>query len=816
MSIDRRRFLQAAAASLPALANGQQAVLQVTNRSGLPLEWALGELRTALRANLRLDLTRDAGIPPEGFVVSKPASAIRISASSQLGFHYALLELADRARHGEDPSAIPAGRQTPANPIRSMTRAFVSDVEDKPWFYDRDFWRGYLTNLVTQRFNRFSLTLGLGYDFPRGVKGDYLHFPYPYLLDVPGYQVRAVPLDDSERARNLEALRFISEEAAKRGLHFQLGIWTHAYEWTDSPNSHHHITGLTPDTHGPYCREAMAMLLKECPGINGVTMRVHGESGVPEGSYSFWEMVFDGIKNAGRTIEIDMHAKGLDQRMIDLGLKTGMPVKVSPKFWAEHMGLGYQQAAIRELEMPREGELNDKYFSLSNGSRRFMRYGYGDLFQAGRKFDVLFRMWPGTQRLLLWGDPETAAGFGEAAHFAGASGVEICEPLFFKGRQGSGLPGGRCAYADTSLHPQYDWQKYEYTYRVWGRLLYDPKAEPSGWQRYMKHHFGTAAKLCETALAKASRILPLITTAHLPSASNLGCWMEIYTNMPILEGHAPVPYGDTVTPKRLGTVSPLDPQLFSSIQEFVKGEKTKYSPLMVADWLQDLASQALDEIDAATRAKLSSPEFRRLEEDVRIQAGLGTFFALQIRSAVFYESQDFKQACVAYAKALDVWRRFAERAKSVYRADITFGDTKVRRGHWADRLPAIEQDYAAMKTLVPGFEPRGVGLVYGRVKVNPTMVTHTPAAAFRPGQSLVIRAQCGEPGLKLFYRHVDQAERWVTVEMEREGASYQFTIPADYTKTAFHLQYYFAGERIFPGFRKGLSTQPYYFVKRSN
>ena len=66
-------------------------------------------------------------------------------------------------------------------------------------------------------FNRFTLAYGLEYDFPRGVTGDYFHFPYPYLVDVPGYKVRVVrltsneggspgPLSDEERAKNFDAL----------------------------------------------------------------------------------------------------------------------------------------------------------------------------------------------------------------------------------------------------------------------------------------------------------------------------------------------------------------------------------------------------------------------------------------------------------------------------------------------------------------------------------------------------------------------------------------------------------------------------------
>jgi hypothetical protein len=50
---------------------------------------------------------------------------------------------------------------------------------DESWFYDRTFWKEYLETLTFARFNRLNFVLGFGYDFPRGVMGDYLHFPYP-------------------------------------------------------------------------------------------------------------------------------------------------------------------------------------------------------------------------------------------------------------------------------------------------------------------------------------------------------------------------------------------------------------------------------------------------------------------------------------------------------------------------------------------------------------------------------------------------------------------------------------------------------------
>ena len=68
---------------------------------------------------------------------------------------------------------------------------------------------------LTQRFNRFSLTLGLGYDFPTDIRDAYFYFAYPFLISVPGYDVQAAPLPEQERERNLEMLRFIS--VAKAG-----------------------------------------------------------------------------------------------------------------------------------------------------------------------------------------------------------------------------------------------------------------------------------------------------------------------------------------------------------------------------------------------------------------------------------------------------------------------------------------------------------------------------------------------------------------------------------------------------------------------
>jgi hypothetical protein len=798
------------------------------------------------------------------------APAVLVSGSDVRGFIYGLLELAERVEFGADlKSALHLEHpveERPANEWRSVGRYFCCELEDKPWYYDKEFWRGYLDALVASRFNRFCLAFGLEYDFPKGVTDDYFHLPYPYLVDVPGHaDVRVVQLKTpdgtrletpgvisaEEKARNLAMLKFIAAETGARGLDFQLGIWTHAYAWTDSPEAYHRIEGLTPDTHAPYCRDALAILLRECPEIQGLTMRVHGESGVPEGSYDFWKTLFDAVKGCGRKVEIDMHAKGVDQAMISLAADTGMPVKLGAKFSAEHQSLGYQQADIRTLEIPNLDHEVGGPFSVSGGARLFTRYGYADFYAQGAPYKLWYRLWPGTQRHLLSCDPETAAAYGRAAHFCRAAGLDICEPLTFKGREGSGSVGGRCAYADATLNPDKDWKKFELFYRVWGRKLYDPEADADTWRRAMRSEFGRGAEPMETALANASRTLALLTSAHLPSASNHAFWPELYTNMPVVLGSEKSPYSDTPEPKVFGTVSPLDPRLFATVVEWSRDllaawPNPKYSPIEVAQWLEDMAAAAKAGVDEA-RVKADhtrSPEFRRIEEDVLIQIGLGRFFAKKLRSAVLWEiwqkTNDAgvgAQALTYYSQARKAWATMATHAKDVYRADIGYGSIPMRRGHWLDRLPAIDEDIAAMQAKVasPGapaekLSPeaeRAVQYAIGKPQRPSVPLTHTPAETFTPGAPLDIVLDLGkgaaaeEITVRMRYRHVDQAERWQWLEMDRTERSYKGTIPGDYTHSAFPLEYFFELKRgneawMAPGFNATLSNQPYFVVwKRS-
>lgn len=806
---------------------------------GSPASAAFGN--AAARAGIELPAT------PESFAIFAADDALFVYGADARGLIYAVTELSDRLRL--DPDAWMDGLpliETATNRIRSICRVLASVEEDKAWFDNRQHWINYLDMLAECRFNRFSLALGLAYNYPYhnpGITDVYFHFPYPYLLDLPEYGISVQELPAEEREANLATLKFIGREARRRGLDFQLALWTQRYDFEKAHRANYIVTGVTPENHTAYCRDAIAKLLAEVPEITGLTFRIHVEGGIGEGDYAFWQTIFNGLESIGRPVEIDLHGKGLDHTTIDLARAAGQPVVVSPKYLGEHLGLPYHQAAIREKEYPPPVPRSDRE-KLSQGSRKFLRYSYGDLLPAERDWSVIFRVWPGTQRVLLWGDAEFARGYSRGAGFCGADGIEWFEPQSLKGRQGTGIPGQRFNYRDKHLLPRYDWEKYRYQYRVVGRTAFNPEADPNGWRRLLQAECGNAAEDCEAALASASRILPLVTVAHGPSASNNYYWPEIYTNLPLAPGGGTRPYGhDMSGGSRFGEAPTFDSQLFCNPKDFAADiyEGTlppKFTPLDVADWLEG----EVEHCEAALLRLKSSAGFetaavQRIAIDAQIAAGLGRFFAEKFRAAVALElylltssPALLEQAISKCRRSVIAWRTIAAVARDTYYDDLTYGPQAWLRGSWQARLPEVENDLLSLEALKieagyrrndpPANAKKTLDLLANIRPTRSAPWTGNTQTEFMPGVPLVISLKELEGAAEatvavLHYRHVNQAERWRSIEMRRNMDQWEATIPAGYTGSPFHIQYYVsvtdAANRLHltPGFSGGLASQPY-------
>ncbi|WP_129669275.1 hypothetical protein [Phytoactinopolyspora endophytica] len=798
---------------------------------------------------------RDVPHSPESYALRIVADEtggrrIAVAAPDDVGFTYALTEIGERLAAGGLGDFTPGPQQTqrPAVPVRGIQRIFASVGEDSAWLHDRAFWTDYLDHVATQRFNRFHLAFGMQYNYGTGVESrtasdNYLCFAYPFLLDVPGFHVRAQGVTAAERDRNLAALAHIAGETRRRGMSFQLGLWNHAYDYGYDSRHWYPILGISPEIHADYCAAAIRMLLAQIPEIDGLTFRVHYEGGIhDQGHEVFWEKVFHAVSEAGRPLQVDMHAKGIDQAILDAVDKPGIRPVISGKYWAEHMGVPYHQASIRhrELEGATWPGFDAQVAGVTDVERRLTRYGYADFLSEDRPVDFMFRVWPGTQKLLLWGDPAMASGFGRFATFGGSRGVEFCEPLSFKGRKGTGEPGGRDPYLRDDLRLGVaDWHKYRYTYLLWGRLLYDPDAPPETWRRFLRTEYGAAAADMESALASLSRILPLVSVVHGVSGANNFYWPEMYVDLPISFWRQSSHYAfDTPAPSTWEGVSPFDPTMFYAVGEYaddaLDGALTgKYTPLEVASWIEQWVADGEAAI-SRVRAGLDEPpaaQVHRTLIDLDVLTRLGRFFAGKFRAAVHYAvfrrtadptaiSETIRLLEAAHAS----YAAIADVLAGVYQEDLAFGVGISERGHWADRLPAMREDLFALSL------ERDEAL-----RVQPPPIAKTPVARddrwrlddarfvvperFTRGQPLEVRLETGTitpvDGAELHYRHVDQSETFHQVVMDRQGTCFSAWIPGEFTASSYPLMFFAevrrAGDQpIFvPGLNDTLSNQPY-------
>ncbi|SDS23803.1 hypothetical protein [Microlunatus soli] len=886
------------------------------------VDWAVQQVADALTANgitvaemsadkvssgepdVELAASVGADRLPESYLFEEagPSGRLVLRADDPRGFSYGLLDLLDAAEPGGTVAdlldGIGRGRHDAAVPVRGIQRNFCNVDQDSEWFHDRGFWTEYLDWLATSRFNRFHLAFAMQYNYSHDtVTDNYLCLVYPFLFEVDGYQVAAEGVDAEEQRRNLDSLRFVAAETKRRGLHFQLGLWNHAYDYGAESRERFPITGLDEGNHADYSAAGLAKLLDECPGIDGFTFRVHYEGGIAEAGHEiFWDKVFSAASRSGRDLEIDMHAKGVDQLLLDsLAGKPGLRPVISAKYWAEHCGLPYHQVSIRDREAARPVDPGADLRGVTNFSRRFTRYGYGDFLSEERQADLMFRIWPGTQRLLLAGSPDLAAGFGRSSTFGGARGMDVCEPLSFKGRDDTAAFGDRDPYVDPELRMGTAvWKKYKYGYLLLGRLMHDPDADPRVWRRHLTDTYGEAAAAVEAALNSLSKVLPLVTVVHGASGSNNLYWPEMYNNLPIsarihsgtpiserkpdpraekygisyaysaqlddeARGEALIDYTeqekaelltelllhDTDDAVNWGGISPFDPGLFSSVDEFVDDlvagrQSAKYTPLEVAELLDGLVRSAQDHLAlldvASTEPDPSSgsrtgdhSQLRRTLVDLQILSRLGTFFAGKFRAAVHYavfratgDRSQLAASITVYRPARDAFAEIGGISADVYQSRIAFGKEPYEGGSWADRVPAIDRDLAALEAELAGVADRGRSALLDTVRprMAPVELGHQPPDSFARGQELEIRVSSA-PDVEqmiLHYRHVDQSQRLQQIAMTRSEDGFFAVIGKDYTDTDYPLMYFFSlqdrsGRRTFaPGLDASLANQPYHLL----
>jgi hypothetical protein len=623
-----------------------------------PREFGEDELNRAIAARglkpalfrFRTEITADG---PESYRILPG----RITGGDLRGLMYGLLDAAAqvRARGRVLPS-----KGAPATRIRGVRYFLHNEELERDWYFSQDYWVEYIRMLARNRFNRFNLVFAH--------QTGYLAPPYPFWIALAEFsEIRVPGLSDERRRRNLEMLRFISETAADHGIDFTLGIWEHNVQTNQKPSA----TGITDRNIGPYSRAALQAVLAACPAIRSVQMRTNSESGIPsERQVEFYgKWVFPAIREAGRRVTLDLRGWIMRPGLMEAALGSGVPLRMSSKYWGEHLGRPYPPAET------------------------WPSYSYLNLLERpdgrARPWDFYFELWGlGSHRVLLWGEPEYVRRAVSTFGLSGAGGFEIDPPLAHKGF--GNRPGPWGVFTEAAKDRKFwkwEFERYWMFYLLWGRLSYDPKTPEAVWTAEFQRRFGSAAEDVYGAYRASGRVLNEIVAAHLADP-NMYIWPEVNP-------------GGLIDAYR--EVRPSDFRLIATIPEAVRNRvqgvgSAKQTPLETAARLHAAALETEQAVKrAGQRLGKQNVEWRSSEADFLVLAHLARLHGRRQMAAdqleYFYQTGDPAGIDTARREArgaLRVWESLVKLTDGVYPAEMAFGPDDV--GHWKDRLPYLAHD----------------------------------------------------------------------------------------------------------------------------
>ncbi len=528
---------------------------------------------------------------------------------------------------------------------------------------------------------------------------------FTHILEAPSFPgVRAVA---PEKLReNLEALRRVARLSAEMNI----DLCFH--------NQSHFVPGLPQADTERHTAECVTALLKECPGIAALGIRV-AESGQGEDFYT--KTYPDAVRGSGRIVPAVVRTWGARRSKIEeFAARYPGPVFVEIKFNGEHQGYSYQ--------------------AITNSGRGHS-YSYQDFAgDAPRGYaGIIWQMRVhGDTRLLRWGDPDFLRRFAASCHFEGASGFS------------AELVSGMYLHTDWYHHPasghefiRWDTDRDWPWYLLYGRLTFDREEPEETWLSEFRRRFGKAGEAACRSITAASKIVPLYYGQCCRSYD----WGEVSPELEVedLDAVARTKPLDVWTTYQIEG-RPTRKELPSFCDDYLEGRFTaKLTPFDFAGALERCARGADDAAAEAARAAepaggvRASPELECLLADVRALARFGRArsetFQAATHLALFRRTGDALslEKALAHARAgREEWRLLSDITSTHYRdfPDSNWGRSIV---HWRLMLPEFDR-------LVAKVEVEKAKLAKEAAGTPALSIHHTPLRKARPSRALPITA----------------------------------------------------------------------------
>lgn len=651
----------------------------------------------------------DASPGKEGFILRSIADgSIVIAGADDSGAMYGCLELATRVRKAkalptkidvqDAPAMVLRGpcigmQKTSLLPGRRVYE-YPYTPQTFPFFYDREHWGEYLDFLVEHRMN--TLYLWNGHPFASLVRLK----EYPYAVEVP----------DEVFEQNVEMLRYITEEADRRGIwvvqmFYSLFVSKPFAEKHGIETQLHESTPLVDD----YMRKSIAQFVQDYPHVGLLICLGEALHGVDEQTRHLTEALLpgvkDGMKAAGLSEEppVVIRAHASDPKVfMPAALKAYSNLYTMAKYNGESLTT-WEPRGVRQqvhLTMSRLGSSHVVNVHLLSNLEPF-RYGAQRFIQKS--------MQASRDRL-------------------GARGLHLY-PLF---------------YWDWPISPDKgvdlkQWERDWIWFEAWGRYAWAPdinaEDDRSYWITRLTEKYGSQEA--------AEKILD----AYNDSGE---CAPRILRRFGITEGNRQtmslgMTLDQLVNPERYRPF----PELWESqappgerLQEYAEREWRKQShegetPPQIVEEVLEFSKKAVEAIDAAApNVTKNQEEFARLRNDVHCIRAMSQNYAAKVRAAMAVlryqysnDVTDMERAREQLTESLEHYKRLAELTKDTYKFANSMQTSqrkipfvggvggKPANNHWVQLVPAYEAELSDLERKVAALK-RGESLAADESKIR--------------------------------------------------------------------------------------------------
>jgi hypothetical protein len=620
------------------------------------LKKALAEkqYKFSVAAEYEIKLSLETKLPPESFsIFNFDKKNILILGSDARGLIYGALSLAEDIRNGIPVQQTKSKHETPHVALRAIKFDLPWDTYRHSYALDLhgetcktvSYWEAFLDMMAENRINSLSLWN--------------LH-PYPYLIRSKNFP-EASPWTEKEMAEWKHLFSSIFKMAKERAIDtyiipfniFVTAEFSKAHNVAmDNLEHHFFVRGDTSEIVKRYTRESVTQMLEEYPDLTGIGLTLgEGMAGMTPHEREVWmrETIIEGMRLANRKSKL-VHRIPFSSTTSSLGVTSVETEKLTRKSIEAEYDLGFVDGPIWA----------DMKFNWSHpySTTKLIKVHGGKLYDTyfdpvPTKYKVTWTARNEDFFCLRWGVPDFIREHIESntlpyvgGYFIGSETYIPAKDYFTK--DSVGLPW------------KYAFERQWLFYKIWGRLLYDPKTPNNVFAREFTRRYGKQGINLLEASSLAGQ-----TPIRLGALFDFTWDFTLYSEgMMALDPK--VKRVEYISVDRLINQPTLDPE-YMSIFDYVKlgGDSVDFirGQLLPTELYNNL------ERDCQTALKLVKNINTKADKallyevaDIKVWAYLGLHFAQKIRGAIalqtyrMYGGEKNKQAAVYHLqRALYYW-----------------------------------------------------------------------------------------------------------------------------------------------------------------